>query len=319
MKKRNNKSVLCKTNFFNNKCFQVKDTPDKFALYGYGLSDKPNAIARYLKGTHPEDSTLCRTRESVITNRVREMKEILSNIEKNIDNFSKEKLAGKLLEILKTFLIEISDTEQHFKHNDELEEKEKLIESLKEEIITLKKFNTSLSESIKEANKKKGIVESLNQLLKSSNENLKKKTEELRLRLTEAKNKLAQIIEVGLSEKVAEELDELFKENQYLRQIMASFSIDLKKSRAREKILLSVVKEKGEMTKSLEERLKEVQVGEIEVGKNKVKIPILDLSVLQYSPSSDGSEESTLNQLFKSDGNYKKHSLKICQSLNDKK
>jgi chromosome segregation ATPase len=253
---------------------------------------------------------MCRTksRESIITNRVREMKEILGNIEKSIDNFTKERLAGKLLEVIKIFLIEISDTEQHFKLNDELEEKEKLIESLKEEITILKK----------EASKKQGIAESLNQLLKSSNENLKRKIEELRLRLAETKNKLAQIIEVGLSEKVAEELDDLFRENQDLRQVMSSLNIDLKKSRAREKILLSVVKEKGEMTKSLEDRLEKAQFGEIEIGKNKIKIPILDFSILQYSPSSDDSEESIPNHPFKSDGNYKKYSLKVCQSFNDK-
>eukprot|EP00826_Nyctotherus_ovalis_P052502 TRINITY_DN6662_c0_g1_i3.p1 TRINITY_DN6662_c0_g1~~TRINITY_DN6662_c0_g1_i3.p1 ORF type:complete len:317 (+),score=120.35 TRINITY_DN6662_c0_g1_i3:1230-2180(+) len=315
--------MLCKTNFISNKYFQLKENPDKLSMYGYGLFDKPNTIVQYLKGGYPEDSTICRTksRESVVSNRMREMKEILSNLEKSVDSLSKERLAHKLLKSLKDFLAEIADAEpiafSKSKH-DELEEKQKLIETLKDEAAALKKSNATLNDELKDANKKQEIAESLNQLLKSSNDSLKKKVEELRVRLAETKNKLAQIIEVGLSEKVAEELDELFKENQYLRQVISSVNVDLKKFRARERILLSVVKEKGEWTAALETKLEEAQLGEVEVGRRKVKIPVLDLSMLQCSASSDDSEETPHNHPFKSDGNYKKSSIKICQSLNDK-
>lgn len=315
--------MLCKTNFISNKYFQLKENPDKLSMYGYGLFDKPNTIIQYLKSGYPEDSTLCRTksRESVVSNRMREMKEVLSSLEKSVDSLSKERLARKLLKTLKDFLADISDTEPAaFNKNmhDELEEKQKLIEALTNETTALQKSNAALNDELKDANKKQEIAESLNQLLKSSNDSLKRKVEELRVRLAETKNKLAQIIEVGLSEKVAEELDELFKENQYLRQVISSVNVDLRKFRARERILISVVREKGGWTEGLETRLEEAQLGEVEVGRNKVKVPVLDLSALHCCLSSDDSEQSPPYLPFKSDGNYKKSSIKICQSLNDK-
>ena len=301
-KKKLNKNNFTSTNYFNK-------SYDKLMNYEYGYLNNTKTNSNIVKSVlnqtvHPEDSTMSRTKitDSVVSTRIKEMKEILDRFEKNEANLSKEKYLGNLYKILNDFLTEIIELNPHFgfilnKLKVEFEAIISNVNKLKAEIERIKNDNNELSKSITEVIGKLEVSEALNKLLKKNNNELKNEIDEVRSNLFETKNKLTEIIEDGLSKKVAEELEGMFKENQYFRQIIGSLKFDLNKSRIRENILITTMKGKNLFTNSVEARLEEAKLGEIEVGKNHIKIPKLNFSMLEYSDSDDDSYSYISNEV----------------------
>eukprot|EP00826_Nyctotherus_ovalis_P023267 TRINITY_DN17894_c0_g1_i2.p1 TRINITY_DN17894_c0_g1~~TRINITY_DN17894_c0_g1_i2.p1 ORF type:complete len:249 (-),score=84.91 TRINITY_DN17894_c0_g1_i2:147-893(-) len=243
------------------------------------------------------------------------MNEELSRLEKGVAG---EELNTRMNEMLKKYLVEIIDLDPHFKFiltklktsYDQLCEKASTADKLQSTIAALTATITKLNEEAQSLYTKQSALEKLNEQLELHSAQLKKELEAAQGKLAQAKSKFTQIMELGMSDKIVEEFEDLFNETQRLRQSLAVVKIGLKKSQARERFLLKILKENKLFDKEIERGLEEVEVNIIEVGKSKVKIPLLNLSALEGS-ESDESESSGVNYSVKSDcGKYKKKLFK---------
>ena len=294
---------------------KMNDNSDKSLIqnYSYGKKRKTlnNNSLNYMNCSYLEESTMSKSkpRESVITIREKEMIETINKLQRNSEDTSEEKLLLKVNNIFKSFLTEIIDLNPHFKVilnklKISLDQIDKRMNNLETELENMKNANKILNNKIKESEKKHSELEALNKLLSSSNENLKSEIEDLEIRLSETKDKFTQIIETGLSEKVSEELEELFNENQCLKKLSSSLKLDLKKAQIKEKILINSMKAHKIFSKEIEVQLEDVQSGQIEIGRKGVKIPLMDLSILDYSISSDESESNKVSLFTKVHDNF---------------
>ena len=235
----------------------------------------------------------------------KEMRETLNKLEKNEANLSKEIYTKKIKEALKGFFNDIIKLEPEFAYilqrikymyeNSDIE----LLEKLAKEAKDTKAKNEELERSLAEVNKKTAALESANLAAKKANEKIEKEANEVRLKLFDARNKLAETLESGMAVKIAEEMEELQKENRRLVKLINALESDLRKAKSRENTLIALMQGKEESLQNNDYDKEEDDIrplmerkanATIEVGKNKVKIPILDFTMIQPSISNDCEE-----------------------------
>jgi len=271
------------------------------------------------KHLHPQlpfndDSSHFNTNGSLIVSKAKEVKKVLDKIE--VESLSELKLEQKMKVILDKFFTDIMQLSPDLGHilnklktNSDRLNKE--VQELRKECNELKSVNENLKEAMKELGKKASNTETLNQDLKFSNETLKKQSEELRSKFLGLKIKLAQIIETGINDKISEEMEELFNENQYSRQLVCTLKNSLRKMKLREEFLINTMKKNKVYNEELVRRLQELQPTSIEIGKNKTKVPILDFSMMEVSMSSEEHGSTKKNQVHMLEGYYKPQAVSL--------
>ena len=91
------------------------------------------------------------------------------------------------------------------------------------------------------------------------------------------------------------ELEHLYSENQFMRKLNTSLNSKLKKFKIKEKALIELVQVDKGFSGDILDQIDKKYSGIIEIGRKKVKIPILDLSRIEYDVSDDESENSKYN------------------------
>eukprot|EP00826_Nyctotherus_ovalis_P049331 TRINITY_DN5951_c0_g1_i2.p1 TRINITY_DN5951_c0_g1~~TRINITY_DN5951_c0_g1_i2.p1 ORF type:complete len:218 (+),score=77.99 TRINITY_DN5951_c0_g1_i2:23-655(+) len=174
---------------------------------------------------------------------------------------------------------------------EELDERDANIQQLSGELKNLKAVNTDLANEINKERKKTEEIEQLNKSLMAANESLRKELLDLRAKLFTAKNQLSEAIETKIPQDVLNEIEDLYNEAHYLRKVNASLYSKLKQAQTRENALVALAQDRKTADEILE-KLNAKCNCTVEVGKRKVKIPVLDLSRVNCSVSSEESENS---------------------------
>ena len=231
------------------------------------------------------------------------MKKILRKVEINSLNLSKEELSKQIKSTLKMFFEEIINIDPYFgpilkrikESYNEVDEKDQLIQKLKEELRELRNSNLELNSNIKEIKEKMEKLTENNKSLTKNNNDLKVEIADIRSKLFDAKNKLAEAAENILSKDMLEEIEDLYNENQYMRKLNGSLNTKVKKLQLREEGLILLIQNDNKTVKEILDILDNRYTGMVEIGKGKLKIPILDLSKVNYDINSDESEEENDN------------------------
>lgn len=280
------------------------------------LSIKDSINAKYLSNQtkSKENSSYLAGSDSVIMSKAKEAKQKLDKIE--IETLSEIELRSKGKEIIDKFFIDITQLNPDLgyilnkvKANSDKLDKE--MKEIKNECSELKNANEKYKETVKELRRKISSAETANQQLKGSSELLKGENEELRGKFLDLKKKLAQIIEAGISDKISEEMEELFNENQYSRQLICTLKNNITRMQLREEFLLDLMKKHKVFSGEVEEQLRRIQPLSVEVGKNKVKVPTLDFSMVEASVSSEEQDNTQENHAHMSEKHCKTHNLSL--------
>ena len=298
VKKRNDRSPLLKTSIITQ---SSKSFANYSSLQTHSCAKKllESGSKKCLKVSSEEDKMIdVKTFDTAITSRAAQMEEVLRRIENNENKLSKEELSKQLKNTLKMFFTEIISLDPYFglilskikTLNEELYEMN--IQKLTKELKETEAINADLVKEVTQEKKKVKDIEQLNKSLITANESLKKEIAELRTKLFTVKNQLTEAVETQLPHDVLNEIDDLYNEAQYMRKVNASLNFKLRQAQTRENALVALIQnDKGEVDEILEKINKKCSCI-IEVGKHKVKIPMLDLSRVNYGVSCEDSESS---------------------------
>lgn len=297
-KKNNSRTVICKGSNFNG-IFAIKDETDPERL------PIPRNKTYNEKIVHSVKNGIDDTQS--IIEKSKRMKKVLINIENNAEELPKEELNNKINETLREFLIEMIESNPNLGFI--LGRIKANYDKLDERIQLLKVENQSLNGSIERLNDKISMSEITIQHLKIANENYKRETNELHGKLLDSNKKLSQFIEARFNNKISEEVEEIFTENQYLKQVICCLRVELKKIKRKQDFLIEKVKNTKEFGEDFLRKVEEILPDYIMIGKNKIRIPILDLSMVERSISSDDNDNSEDGIAYMSEDNYETHLL----------
>jgi len=276
-KARNSKSSLSKTNVVNDSVLQRVNGYFKTREAVIDATDKKNG---FRLSTVEDSKSLC--------NRAKKMKETLDKLE-----LTNKLIPGLAFNQKKTLLLnffqEIIDLEPHFGYI--LNKIKCLYEESTSKLATIESEKANLLKTNKQVNKKIIELEQLNKSLKLENDKLKNELVNTQAKVFKAKTEMTELMKVNISQKLVEELEELYKENKYLLQLTSSLKSALRKSQMREHALVALVQDKKEQINDILNQIDKKFNVIIEVGKNKVKVPKLDLSTIQCNISCESSEE----------------------------
>eukprot|EP00826_Nyctotherus_ovalis_P057345 TRINITY_DN7835_c0_g5_i1.p1 TRINITY_DN7835_c0_g5~~TRINITY_DN7835_c0_g5_i1.p1 ORF type:complete len:271 (-),score=83.49 TRINITY_DN7835_c0_g5_i1:89-901(-) len=264
-----------------------------------------------IKQRSKENSSHLAGSDSVIMSKAKDAKQKLDKIE--IETLSEIELCSKGKEIIDKFFIDITQLNPDLGYifNKVKANTDKEIKAIKNECSELKNANEKYKETVKELKRKISNAEIASQQLKSSSELLKGENEELRGKFLDLKKKLAQIIEAGISNKISEEMEELFNESQYSRQLICTLKNNITRMQLREEFLLDLMKKHKVFSEEVMEQLQGIQPLSVEVGKNRVKVPMLDFSMVGASVSSEEQDNAQENPAHVSENYCKTHNLSL--------
>lgn len=291
-KKRNNKSPLLKTSTILQSSKSMTNCSLPGRTYPKKLFD---SRTKYLSKDLRISSD---NKEDSMTSRAAQMAEVLSRMETN-GKLSKEELGKQLRSTLKMFFAEIISLDPHFgvilgkikAAYEELDERHVNVQQFYAELQNLKAANADLVNEINEERKKTEGIEHANKSLMVANESLRRELSDLRAKLFTAKNQLTEAIETKIPQDVLNEIEDLYNEAHYLRKVNASLYSKLKQAQTRENALVALAQDRKTADEILE-RLDAKCNCMVEVGRRRVKVPVLDLSRVNCSVSSEESENS---------------------------
>ncbi len=171
---------------------------------------------------------------------------------------------------------------------EETRNADKTVESLRHELASERDKNARIETRLRECEKQSLDAESQKSTIKT----LEKEASELRMRLFDAKNKLVEAVETGMTNKIADELEALYKENRRLRHRLKATQGDLGRSRIRESALVGLLQAPPRSSaKDFSTIRGEERNRSVEVGMRRVRIPVLDFTRVRRSVSSEEGEE----------------------------